>query len=265
MSRRATGRTAAALPEVSRAALESIATRAGQVALEHFHRVTPERKPDRTLVTEADRAVEAFVVAELRDRWPEVGIVAEEGTVRAPAGESSFVVDPIDGTAVFVAGLPTWCVCIGLMHAGSARAGVVHLPCSAELYTAVDGQAWWNGAALGRLGDGPPAGDPFVAVHSKAHRRHQLRGVGKLRSLGSAAYHVVLVARSAARSALLGDVRVWDLAAAGAVLGAVGGVFEFLDGGRVPLRTLLDGRRASGEVLAGTPAAIAELRTQLHV
>src|SRR5262249_50881664 len=100
---------------------------------------------------------------------------------------------------------------------------------SAELYTAVDGQAWWNGAALGRLGDCPPAGDPFVAVHSKAHRRHQLRGVGKLRSLG-----------------------------------AVGGVFEFLDGGPVPLGTLLDGRRASGDVLAGTPAAIAELRTQLR-
>ena len=132
MSTQATDRTAVASSEVSRAALESIATRAGQVALEHFHRVTPERKPDRTLVTEADRAVEAFVVAELRDRWPEVGIVAEEGTVRAPAGESSFVVDPIDGTAVFVAGLPTWCVCIGLMHAGCPRAGVVHLPCSAE-------------------------------------------------------------------------------------------------------------------------------------
>jgi myo-inositol-1(or 4)-monophosphatase len=264
VSTRATDRAAAGSPVISRAALESIATRAGAVALEHFHRVTPERKPDRTLVTEADRAVEAFIATELRERWPDVGIVAEEGTERASRGESCFVVDPIDGTAVFVAGLPTWCVCIGLMEAGCPRAGVVHLPCSAELYTAVDGRAWWNGVAIGRLDDGPPAGDPFVAVHSKAHRRHRLQGVSKLRSLGSAAYHIVLVARGVARAAFLGDVRVWDLAAAGAVLGAVGGVFEFLDGGRVSLGTLLDGRRAPGDVLAGTPAAIAELRTQLH-
>jgi fructose-1,6-bisphosphatase/inositol monophosphatase family enzyme len=74
----------------------------------------------------------------------------------------------------------------------------------------------------------------------------------------------VLVARGVARAAFLGDVRVWDLAAAGAVLGAAGGVFEFLDGGQVSLGTLLDGRRAPDDVLAGTPAAIAELRTQLH-
>ena len=100
-------------------------------------------------------------------------------------------------------------------------------------------------------------------MHSKAHRRHQFERLPKLRSLGSAAYHTVLVARGVARAALLGDVRVWDLAAAGAVLAAVGGVFELLDGGRLALGTLLDGRRAPGDVLAGTPAAVTELRAQL--
>src|SRR5262249_45937582 len=147
----------------------------------------------------------------------------EEGTDRKGRGASCFVIDPIDGTAAFVAGLPTWCVCLGLMDAGSPRAGVVHLPCSREFYTAVDGRAWWNGVALGRLGDASPPVDPFVAVHSKAHRQHPFQRLPKLRSLGSAAYHTVLVARGVARAALLGDVRVWDLAAAGAALPAGGG------------------------------------------
>jgi fructose-1,6-bisphosphatase/inositol monophosphatase family enzyme len=64
---------------------------------------------------------------------------------------------------------------------------------------------------------------------------------------------------------LLGDVRAWDLAAAGAILGAVGGGFELLDGGAVGLHELLDGRRAAGDVVAGTPQAIAELRARLRV
>jgi myo-inositol-1(or 4)-monophosphatase len=246
-----------------RPTLEEIAGRAGEIALRHFRRVTPERKADRTLVTLADREVEAYVAAALARLDPAAAIVGEEGTVRAGEGDRSYVIDPIDGTSAFVAGLPTWCVSIGLMCGGTAVAGAVHLPCAAETYGADAAGAWWNGAPLPRLGDEPPAGDPFVAVHSKAHRRHRLDDVGKVRSLGSAAYQAALVARGVARAALLGDVRIWDLAGVGAVLDAVGGVFEFLDGTPVVLGDLLDGRRAAGDVVAGTRASIAELREQL--
>jgi myo-inositol-1(or 4)-monophosphatase len=216
------------------------------------------------LVTLADREVEAYVASALARLDPGAAIVGEEGTVRVGEGDRAYVVDPIDGTSAFVAGLPTWCVSIGLLHAGVAVAGAVHLPCAAETYGADAGGAWWNGALLPCLGDEPPAGDPFVAVHSKAHRRHRLDAVGKVRSLGSAAYQAALVARGVARAALLGDVRIWDLAGVGAVLAAVGGVFEFLDGAPVVLGDLLDGRRAAGDVIAGTPASIAELREQLR-
>ena len=252
-------------PAALRAVLESIAARAGEIALAHFRRVTPERKADRTLVTQADREVEAYVVAALADADPGAGIVGEEGTVRAGEGDRWYAVDPIDGTSAFVAGLPTWCISIGLVAGGAAVAGAVHLPCAGETYSAGAREAWWNGAPLPRLDDVPPAGDPFVVVHSKAHRRHRLGALGKVRSLGSAAYHAALVARGVDRAALLGDVRVWDLAGVGAVLAAVGGGFALLDGGAVPLGDLLDGRRAAGDVVAGTPASIAELRTLLQV
>jgi myo-inositol-1(or 4)-monophosphatase len=252
-----------ALLPVTRAELESIAARAGEIALRHFQRVAPERKSDRSLVTSADREVEAYITAALTEAWPSVGIVGEEGTVRAGGGESRFVIDPIDGTSGFVAGLPTWCVCIGLVEGGQVRAGVVHFPCTGERYSAVGGQAWWNGTPLAPLDDAAPAGDPFVVVHSWAHRRHHLDRLGKLRSLGSAAYHTLLVARGAARAAILGRVRVWDLAGAGAVLAAVHGRFEFLDGGRLAIADLLDGQRAADDVVAGSPAALAELRAAL--
>jgi fructose-1,6-bisphosphatase/inositol monophosphatase family enzyme len=81
-----------------------------------------------------------------------------------------------------------------------------------------------------------------------------------VRSLGSTAYHVALVARGMAEAALVAHPRVWDLAAPGAVLEAVGGRYEYLGGGIVDLEELADGRRGRDYVLAGSPEAIAALR-----
>ncbi len=253
-----------AAPAGTRAALEAIAVRAGEIALGHFRRVTPERKADRTLVTSADRAVEAYVMAALTEADPGAGIVGEEGAMRTGRNDRCYVIDPIDGTSAFVAGLPTWCISIGLLSAGSAIAGVVHVPCGAETYAADEQGAWWNGVRLPRLEERAVAGDPFVATHSKAHRDHRLAAIGKVRSLGSAAYHAALVARGAARAALLGDVRIWDVAGIAPALTAVGAGFELLDGRPLVLAELLDGRRAPGDVVAGTPARLAELRAQLR-
>jgi len=244
----------------SRVELEAIAAEAGQVALGHFRTVRAERKPDRTLVTAADRAVEVRLATALTAAFPDVGLLGEEGAAREGAGPYRFVIDPVDGTSAFVAGLPTWCVCVGLMRADEPVAGVVHLPCSGETYSAADGQAWWNGQPLPALGVEPTGGDPFVLVDAGAHRRFQLRYRGKIRSLGSTAYHMLLVARGVAEGALLGPAHLWDLAAPGAVLAAVGGTMEYLSGGPVDLHALADGRRAAEHILVAAPDRLAALR-----
>lgn len=247
----------------SRAELEAIASRAGALALAHFRRVAPERKGDRTLVTAADREVEALLVAELGALLPDAGMIGEEGARREGSGRHRFVIDPIDGTAAFVAGLGTWCVCIGIVEGDRPVAGVVHLPCLGETYSAVSGSAWLNGAPLPPLGAGESPGDRFIVTHAHAHLRHRITYPGKVRSLGSTAYHVMLVARGAAEGAVLGHAQVWDLAGPGAILAAVGGRYEYLGGGPVDLASLADGRRAPDHVLAGTPAALAALRPLL--
>ena len=247
----------------TRTELEAIAARAGALALAHFRRVTAERKADRTLVTAADREVEAALVAELGTLLPDAGILGEEGAARESRGPYRVVLDPIDGTAAFVAGLATWCVCIGILEDARPVAGVVHLPCLGETYSAVGGAAWLNGAPLASLGAAAPVGDRFIVAHAHAHRRHRITYPGKVRSLGSTAYHVALVARGAAEGALLGHAHLWDLAGPGAILAAVAGGYEYLGGGPVDLGLLADGRRAPDYVLAGAPAALAALRPLL--
>ena len=251
------------MPLPARTELEAIAARAGALALAHFRRVTAERKVDRTLVTAADREVEAALVAELGALLPDAGILGEEGAAREGRGPYRVVLDPIDGTAAFVAGLATWCVCIGILEDARPVAGVVHLPCLGETYSAVGGAAWLNGAPVASLGAAAPVGDRFIVAHAHAHRRHRITYPGKVRSLGSTAYHIALVARGAADGALVGHAHLWDLAGPGAILAAVGGGYEYLGGGPVDLGLLADGRGAPDYVLAGAPAALAALRPLL--
>jgi len=247
----------------SRDELEAVAQRAGALALARFRGVVAERKADRTLVTEADREVERYLVDTLVARFPDVGVLGEEGTVRAGRGASRVIIDPIDGTAAFVAGLPLWAVCIGVLRGADPVAGVVHLPAIGETYSAADGVAWWNGQRLPPLGGLAGEGDRFILTHAKAHLRHRITYSGKVRSLGSTAYHVVLVARGAAEAALLGHAHLWDLAGPGAVLAAVGGRYEYLGGDAVDLGALVDGRRAPDFILTGSGAALAALRPLL--
>jgi myo-inositol-1(or 4)-monophosphatase len=245
-----------------RSELEAIAARAGALALRHFRHVKPERKSDRTLVTAADREVEALLVAELGRVMPDAGVLGEEGAAREGTSPYRVVLDPIDGTASFVAGLGTWCICIGILDGTEPVAGVVHAPCLGETYSAAEGAAFLNGMPMSPLdGASPSEGDRFIVAHARAHARHRLTYPGTIRSLGSTAYHIALVARGAAEGALLGHAHLWDLVAPGAVLAAVGGRLEYLDGGAVDLAPLADGRRAPDHILAGTPAALATLRS----
>ena len=100
------------LPEV-----EAIAREAGALLMGYFAgHVTIEYKGDVDLVTEADRASEKLIVERLRSRWPEHGIVGEEGARSDPDAEYRWYVDPLDGTTNFAHGYPVFCVSIGLVR-----------------------------------------------------------------------------------------------------------------------------------------------------
>ncbi len=81
------------------------------------------------MVTDADQASEALIVAELRGAFPNHGLLSEEGG-GYEASESSlrWIVDPLDGTTNFAHGLPTFAVSIGLEDGHSPIVGVIYDP-----------------------------------------------------------------------------------------------------------------------------------------
>jgi histidinol phosphatase-like enzyme (inositol monophosphatase family) len=98
----------------------------------------PETKPDRSFVTATDRAVEDLLRAMIADRFPQHGILGEEGQDVAPGADHVWVLDPIDGTAAFVAGVPVHGTLIALAQGGVPVLGVIDMH--------VTGQRWVGAA-----------------------------------------------------------------------------------------------------------------------
>jgi myo-inositol-1(or 4)-monophosphatase len=246
-------------------ALTRLARRAGAIGLAHFRRVSAERTAAGAIVTEADREIERQIRGELAEVAPQVAVIGEEfpATGDVAAGWT-LAIDPIDGTDAYVAGLPTWCVSLGLLYAGAPVAGVVYLPSCDDLYLAQAGTLRWNGSEVPQ-GGVTPQHDGFVLAYSEFHRRPLLRLRGKVRALGSTAYHLSLVARGAAEAAIVGRVHVWDIAAGKALLEAVGGELIYLKRGNpVDLAALLDGAPSRDFMIAARAGSAEKIRQRLR-
>ncbi|RWB20432.1 MAG: inositol monophosphatase [Mesorhizobium sp.] len=129
-----------------------LARRAGELGLKYFRdleNLTIESKGHQDLVSDADREVELFVRAAITAAYPDDGIVGEE---HAPAtGKTGYVwvIDPIDGTANFVRGIPAWCVVIACARDGETIVGVVHEASTGETFHGrLGGGAFVNGRPI---------------------------------------------------------------------------------------------------------------------
>jgi myo-inositol-1(or 4)-monophosphatase len=131
----------------------ALAQEAGAMALDYFNRretLVIETKRDlQDVVSIADRNVETLIRRRVEEMFPEDGFLGEEFGHTAGASGHTWVVDPIDGTAPFVNGMPNWCVSIAVLHDNEPVIGVIHAPCHDELYAAASGRgATLNGRVL---------------------------------------------------------------------------------------------------------------------
>ncbi|MFT5112084.1 MAG: inositol-phosphate phosphatase/L-galactose 1-phosphate phosphatase/histidinol-phosphatase [Parasphingorhabdus sp.] len=98
-----------------------------------------EVKSDATPVTPIDKKVERALRAEIEKTFPEHGIVGEEYDTVHQDSDYVWVLDPIDGTMAFIAGLPTFSTLIALTWRGSPILGVMDSPITEERWIGVDG------------------------------------------------------------------------------------------------------------------------------
>ena len=100
----------------------------------------PETKPDRSFVTATDRAVEERLREMIADRFPQHGILGEEGQDVAPGANHVWVLDPIDGIAAFVAGVPVHGTLIALAQGGVPVLGLIDMHVTGQRWVGAAGQ-----------------------------------------------------------------------------------------------------------------------------
>ena len=129
-----------------------IAREAGDAGLRHFRNLealTIESKGHQDMVSEADRELELLIRRAIAESYPDDGVVGEEYPPLAGSSGYVWVLDPIDGTANFVAGIPAWCVSIACARDGGAVVGVIHEPSAGETFHArAGGGAFLNGRPI---------------------------------------------------------------------------------------------------------------------
>jgi len=201
-----------------------------------------DTKPDATPVTDADTAVEAALRRVLGSERPGDGVLGEEqgetrGAAGAREGGRRWVVDPVDGTANFLRGVPVWATLIALEVDGIPVVGVASAP-------ALPGR-WWASAGGGAYaGDGRRLAVSGVASLADASLSYSSLSdwgdrLGPLVTLASRMwrtraygdfYSHVLVAAGAVDVAAEPEVSRWDVSALDVIVREAGGRLTALDG-----------------------------------
>jgi histidinol phosphatase-like enzyme (inositol monophosphatase family) len=125
-----------------------------------------ERKPDRSYVTEADRAAEAAMRALIEAELPADGIIGEEYGPRNEGAGRQWVLDPIDGTTSFIAGRPIFGTLIALLQDGWPVLGIIDQPVSGERWVGRIGQPTLFGGSPARARPLKDLADAVLATTS---------------------------------------------------------------------------------------------------
>lgn len=221
----------------------SLADIADEIALRHFRR-NPEVavKQDGTLVTEADRDIELALRARIKEAFPGHGVLGEEHGLEGDRDAPIWVIDPIDGTNNFAAGIPVFGTLIGLRVKGRTEVGIASAPALGERYEAARGDgAVMNGESIrvsevSELEDATlcyggwkwmeTAGlaDKWAPIVRRARRD---RGFGDF-------WGHMLVARGAAEVMAEPMLAIWDVAALEVIVEEAGGRMTTFSGQPYP-------------------------------
>ena len=201
-----------------------------------------ENKPDRSPVTDADRSVELALKKLLSEKAPGDALIGEEFG-NAGAASRTWIIDPIDGTANYLRGVPVWATLIALAIDGKPLVSVVSAPAM--------GRRWWAAPETGAFTsdiDGATRSLKVSAISDLEHaslsynnlqlwdqagmlpKLTQLsRKIWRTRAYGDF-WSYMLLAEGAVDIVAEHDLKIYDIAALVPIVEQAGGKFTAIDG-----------------------------------
>lgn len=187
-------------------------------------------KPDGSIVTAADKEIEAGLRHDLAELLPGVSIWGEEDGYEPPSEHGLWVIDPIDGTTNYAFGLPLWGCTVSLIQQGQLSLGVIVLPELGQTIAAVkDGGARMNGKPLQPIEPGKIESYELVGCGDDNAWSH-LTMPGKQRYLGSFVAEAAFVCTGQMRAMLCCKAMLFDAAAGILAARELGAEIRHIDG-----------------------------------
>jgi histidinol-phosphatase len=200
-----------------------------------------ETKPDLTPVSDADRAVEQAIRAQLsRERGGDAVLGEEFGATVATKSGRRWILDPIDSTMNFVRGVPVWATLISLMDGDEVVVGVASAPAISHRWWAARGQGSWTSRAgsephrntVSKVDDLANASVSYSDLGDWGRRRDAFDDLAaaawRTRAYGDFWSHL-LVAEGAVDISMEPEVSIWDVAALVVIVEEAGGRYSGLD------------------------------------
>jgi len=240
------------------ALLETIAEEADAIAMKYFRtaEIGAEKKHDGTVVTLADKTVEAMALRRVAESGLPIDVVGEETSKEVPTepargARARMIIDPIDGTEEFSRGIPTFGTLVGIEEEAEIVAGMVSAPALSQ------GTRWWAYKGEGAYRSGKrihvstrksleeamffTTGTGWARnMEARASMRRMADAARSSRSIGGFWQHM-LVAEGAVEAAVDWVSKPWDLAPLGLIVEEAGGKSTTIDGER----TIYKGRFVS--------------------
>ncbi|WP_435355471.1 inositol monophosphatase family protein [Emticicia sp. SJ17W-69] len=232
-----------------------------------FKRSSVEYKDVNNVVSYVDKETEKLIVTGLRKIVPEAGFITEEGTAETSDSEGlNWIIDPLDGTANFIHGLPNYSVSLALAHGKDVLVGVVYNVCTKEIFSATKGGgAFRNGekiqvSPIKHLGESLLAtGFPYYKFENQDKYLLILESLMQkthgLRRMGSAAIDLAYTACGYFDGFYEYNLNSWDMAAGILLVIEAGGFASDFSGG--------DNHLFGGDVVVGS-AVHAELLAEIQ-
>jgi myo-inositol-1(or 4)-monophosphatase len=215
----------------------SAAKKAGEFILPLFgSRQEVRLKSDNSPVTDADLGSSEIIKKTILDAFPEHMILCEElpdALSRKIGAEPTWIIDPLDGTSNFIAGIPLFAVVIALVIGGETKIGVIYDPLHDDLFVAQAGKgSTLNGKPIHTSMKNRTRGAMLFAGRGYRDRDHERHGkiiyaleqqTSYFRRLGCAAIMLASVAAGRADSVILTGNKPWDVMAGALLVCEAGG------------------------------------------
>jgi myo-inositol-1(or 4)-monophosphatase len=244
--------------------IDKLSRDAGEMALEYRKRLDTldvTFKSEKDMVTEADEAIEDFLIGEIAKRFPEHGVFGEETGETQGTDGHRWIIDPIDGTASFLHGQPIFSVSIALEKDGEVILGAVNTPALGERYLAIAGEgAYLDGTRI-QVSKRSKLIESILATGFACMRRRELHDnmeyfatlmpeIRDVRRMGSAAADLCFVACGRVEGFWELNLNLYDIAAGVLMVREAGGIVTDYHGAQ---------DRLPGQVLASNGLLHADL------